>query len=166
MKVKQFFTAVVLTFGMVCSALASTNHVNGGLPMVPNDVGYSWNSTSVFANAGTFSEMFDFTLSGPDDWNVSLSEPSLLGNFGPFTASLDGGPALSWTASGMNMAAGFHTFEVFGSANGATSDWANYSLKFAVAVPVPEPESYALLLAGLGVVVVARRRWSKSLPAV
>ena len=56
----------------------------------------------------------------------------------------------------MNLAAGSYYYAVFGVSPG----FAAYSINSAaVATPVPEPETYAMLLAGLGIVgFVARRR--------
>jgi hypothetical protein len=73
--------------------------------------------------------------------------------------------AYGLTLSLGNLGAGAHTVEFFASGNGwqagLDESWGidNVLVTGDVANPVPEPETYALMLAGLGVVgAVARRR--------
>jgi len=58
-------------------------------------------------------------------------------------------------AGSTTLPAGFYQLKVSGTAVGATASYGGN----IVATPVPEPETYAMLLAGLGVVgFLARRR--------
>jgi hypothetical protein len=75
--------------------------------------------------------------------------------------------------SGLNsvftLASGNYFANVSGKANGALLDLGKYELKFNVAnsIPaVPEVETYAMLLAGLGVIGVISRRRQKTATAM
>ena len=66
----------------------------------------------------------------------------------------------SWTLSSANLAAGSYYVQISGSvvSNSAGKYYANVAM-----APVPEPETYAMMLAGLGMLgFVARRRKQKA----
>ena len=94
---------------------------------------------------------FDFT-------SIVVNGPSGSFNF----AMLLGDPNETWGMSPVLLAAGDYTLTVKGiiSAPAAVGSYGgNFNL---VAAPVPEPETYALMMAGLGVLgFVARRRKSR-----
>jgi len=119
----------------------------------------------------TFSDVFYFTIAGLSsaDSNVSsISFDETAGiNFSQFDlykvgsstaaaqGSLDAESGL-WILSGTNLTAGSYFFKVAGTV--ATNDAVTYSGNVLVSA-VPEADTYAMLLAGLGLVgVIARRR--------
>lgn len=102
----------------------------------------------------TASFKFGVGTSVAQNWLVTTGTPM------PVPQDGDGGfslPMSMGTAGIPALASGQSYFiEVSGSATQAT-----YSLTLAPTAPVPEPESYAMLLAGLGVMgAIARRRKS------
>jgi len=126
---------------------------------------------------GAFEEEWEFSLTSLSNvtaaaLNVSFS---ILGNstgsITGFTVLLDDvvllgsssntnvGPGVTLTtqvkAGFAQLSAGVHTLTVSGT--GVTGGFATYS-GYIQAVPVPEPETYAMLLAGLGVVGFLSRR--------
>jgi len=124
---------------------------------------YSWSSGLGFANTS-----FSLTAASPSKVSVSLTDCCVPGD--EFALWLDG-VKQSWSSSGYSgsyytgtlsdlvLGAGSHTFtiELTALAPGYTSGGATAT--FSALAPVPEPETYAMLLAGLGLMgAVARRR--------
>jgi|SRR6218665_1367633 len=109
-----------------------------------------------------FLDKYSFTLSATSLVTSSVASANITpGVYSIFNAD-DTLTSFSWSFGGApvnhtaTLGAGSYYYAVFGQA----SSGAVYSLaSTATAVPVPEPETYAMLLAGLGVVgFVARRR--------
>jgi hypothetical protein len=99
--------------------------------------------SSVYTQATGLIEDFAVTLAGPEGYLASWT---------PFTSG--GVSGFQWAAGVDTLWAGDYTLTVTGTARGVTT----YSVDFTAA-PIPEPETYALMLAGLGVVgYIARRR--------
>ena len=127
--------------------------------------GYSFNPT------GAFTEDFLFNLDAVQQFSVSMTNSYTIstGEILFFSAVLtppgvptgqlvlDPGPPTQTLAGSFGpLSAGLYTLTVTGTAAGDYG--ATYGMS-AAAVPVPEPETYALLLAGLGVVgFMASRR--------
>ena len=116
--------------------------------------------------AGAFTHTFNFTLSDAGVATgslvtVALTAVGAAGDIDFSSATLDGsafafGPngfAESGFLSLTNLAAGAHTITVIGSAVGGGT----YTGTLNVA-PVPEPATWAMMIAGIGVVGFAMRR--------
>jgi len=112
---------------------------------------------------GVIYDKFTFTLL---EMSTVASSVTSLGNIAPASYGIfnadDTATPYSWNFGGaptvneVTLSAGSYYYYVFGFAPSVAA----YSINSAaVATPVPEPETYAMLLAGLGVVgFVARRR--------
>ena len=157
----------------------------------PSDLTYdlgadptSENAYVVTHEAGSFSDVYTFTLSQDSDTvtsAVALQQPNIDGggfdynieggSFGLYSdADGDGmnGTLISSTTFGSNntsltadsVAAGSYYFVVAGNASGDLGGIYNFTTNTA---PVPEPETYALMLAGLGLLgFVGKRRMRQS----
>jgi len=130
-------------------------------------------SASSFASSFSFdsnseSLAYIFSVSSLSSIDIGLTSSVIGGSYGfdITSAAFDGTPFADFSAvygsvaidaftfSAPAISAGLHTITVFGTNLGST-----YHANVTV-TPVPEPESYALLLAGLGVLafVTSRRR--------
>ena len=154
------------------------------------DLNYDLGANPTSANAyvvthdtGSFSDVYTFTLTEPSDSitsAVSLEQPGFGGGFdykidnGNFALYSDadgdgtggtlvssttfGGDSTSLTAN--SLAAGSYYWVVAGNASGNLGGIYNFTTNTA---PVPEPETYALMLAGLGLLgFVGKRRMRQS----
>lgn len=164
MKLKPVIAAAALVL-----ASASSFAVGSLDPLSPS---------ASFSNTvnGSFSDIWTFNLGTESIVAASITNVAITfgsfstGQINNFAATLNGKPLLlggsSQTTNGVTVAtqvlagsntlpAGFYQLKVSGTTvNGQASYGGNI-----VATPVPEPETYAMLLAGLGVVgFLARRR--------
>jgi hypothetical protein len=142
---------------------------------------------SLSLDLGIIDSWDGFNCCGPDFFNVKVdgvlvfsknfsifdgpaADPALvLKHYGP-NLGFNGGwgdQAYGLTLALGNLAAGAHTVEFYASGGwqaGLDESWGvdNVLVSGDLANPIPEPETYALMLAGLGVVAaVARRRRSR-----
>jgi PEP-CTERM motif len=115
---------------------------------------------------GIFQDVYSFTIANPGDLSGTITPVNFGGyNILGLTVTLqdstfavigsDSSPDTGFTFSGL--AAGNYALNVLGFATGNTG---GFYAGGAIATTVPEPETYALMLAGLGIVgfVAARRR--------
>lgn len=131
-------------------------------------------SALALSSGGLLFDTYSFSLASASNVASSVSSIGTIvpATYGLFSVGGDGlvGTAddtatpFAWNFGGApvvhnaTLAAGSYYYAVFGVALGASA----YSINSAAAAtPVPEPETYAMLLAGLGVVgFLARRRQS------
>lgn len=173
MNVKSLIAATAITAAASASAFAVTGGGNlGSLP-----------PSASFANtvSGQFMDVWTFNLGAPSVVAASLTNVEVFfggsgfGGILGFTASLNGNPLVGPTstvtadgltvrtqvlAGGTSLPAGVYQLTVAGT--GVSGGSASYGGNI-VAAPVPEPESYAMFLAGLGVMgaIAVRRNKSK-----
>lgn len=176
---------IVLVLGMMFAsfgAMADTITNLGNVP-VPSSLNYG-NSFSAAATGSTFFDDYIFTIpsgsansvtssinlgsilgisdlqarlySGSDHHTGVVAPGTLLQNWGT-TVSLS--PEVSVTTVVLNpllLTAGTYTLQVRGMVSGLAGG--SYAGVLNVTPPIPEPETYALLLAGLGMVGAMARR--------
>lgn len=181
MKLKQILTAATIAGCGIASSYATTT-VNGGL-LTPNAwTGYFDGGRLSPTNSGSTA------VSGPFDYTYEFSVPSSGATFNAivfgwwginasdFAATINGTPLifsyatiavpysqsypyLSLSATGVTGVASYSLHVTGSLMAGVTGASYNIGLNSVAVAPVPEPETFAMLLAGLGLVgFVARRR--------
>lgn len=179
---KQAALAIALVSAFT-SAQAATIGLTSGADLGPDPT--DTNAYSVTHAAGSFSDIFTFSLTAASD-TISSAVALLLPGLGGGSSSyeIDNGTLTLFSdpdsdgAAGVNVQLGSTTF---GDANGGLSYngaaagsyfWAvsgdavgtqgGVYLYSANTAPVPEPETYAMMLAGLGMIgFIGRRRLTK-----
>ena len=149
---------------LVAASVSNAWALGGPLTFVGNTASFS---TSV---SGTFTDVWTFSVAAPgasaaaSATNISFSGAGGISSFAGILASVPLSsssvptpPVVVNVLSGFTgvLAAGSYNLTVSGNAGAGASYGGN-----VVLTPIPEPETYALMLAGLGVVgfVAARRR--------
>jgi hypothetical protein len=177
-KTSHAIIAALLLAGAAFSANAATaSHTAKTVDLSTGAAKYGNSFTGGLANA-TFSDVFNFSVSGNSLLAADLTATSGtaaigldLTGFNVYTstgtllysgAQKSTGKVDSWklNTSNLVLSTGSYYLEVVGkiNSNSAGSFSGNIALK---ALPVPEADTYAMLLAGLGLVgFVARRRKS------
>jgi len=173
MILKKSVAALVL--GLSVAASASAYDFDYGAISVPSPIF----SSIISHGAGSFADSFSFSIAQPalgtgwaNDLPVSfgistfynidsLAVTLFKGNFNDGIAdSLHapiGGSTDHKSGSGL-LQTGNYYFLVSGSANGSLGGQYQFGAQ-TLALPVPEPETYAMFLAGLGLIgAIARRR--------
>ena len=150
---------------MACAGTAATA-VPGSLGTLQNQTVAVSNSFS--AGAGDFVDVYTFTLTGLASTifgDIDRANSGSLWKIVDFKLKLkddNGGPVYKDNSPGNgfsfeNLIAGTYTLRLTGTVNGSRGG--SYTGFVSEVSPVPEPSTYALVLAGLGVVgFVARRR--------
>lgn len=165
MKLKSLAAVAIIAVAGISNSFATN------ISLGPISSNASFSSTVT----GSFLDTFTFTLAKPSNVAASLTNVAL--TFGSWTyngitglsASLNGSPLFSSTSTSgpatvtvfagvASLPAGGFSLTVQGNAGtGGGSYGGNI-----VAAPVPEPETFAMLLAGLGLMGVIGRRRSNS----
>ena len=151
------------------SAVASTTAANPtytgsfvtGYSFYDNTLSGSFTETYTFTalSSGTYSFLNNGynTITGFTGNLFDVTVPALVGNF-QTTYTGNGGSWDAYTVAGaFNLTQG-HQY-AFSFSGNTTDPLANYS--GTVAAPVPEPETFAMLLAGLGLIGAVTRRRNK-----
>jgi hypothetical protein len=154
----KFFAATVLAAASA-SAFAVGPGPLGAIDNMPIAI-------SNIVPMGIFQDVYSFTLVNPGDLSGSVTAINFIPyNILGLTVTLqdssfavigtDATPSTGFTFS--NLAAGTYALNVLGFATGSSGGFYSGGM---IATTVPEPETYALMLAGLGIVgfVAARRR--------
>ena len=164
---KKFLTSATLALGLLGATLFPSTSAFAGVTSVPTTGGnytFSWS-----AGLGFSSDTFEITAPSASTVNIKIDDCCVPGDTFAYwldgikqSWSSDGFVSSLYTASANNvfLSTGTHAFkiEVTGLAPGYTSGGAY--IKFSpLTAAVPEPETYAMLLAGLGLLGhIARRR--------
>ncbi|SIQ62618.1 PEP-CTERM protein-sorting domain-containing protein [Janthinobacterium sp. TND4EL3] len=174
--------AVLAFAGSVLLSQAATAAVDiSSLPKaVKLDNGGSLTFGDKFKNnqqGGFFSDVFTFNVTQPSALNVILTSQSTsaltglnLTGFGLYSSVGDtllhggtqelSGATDKWSLSFTHLAAGAYYMKVSGDIVSTTG--ATFSANGSLVSAVPEPETYAMLLAGLGLLGCMARRRQKS----
>lgn len=182
---KKALLAIALA-SAVSSAQAATINLNGG--SFPYDLGVNPNDDNIYSvthNVESFLDVFTFSLNSASDTISSAVSLLLPGLGGGSSYEINNGTLSLFSdpdgdgAAGVNVqlatigygdstgvlaynnaAVGSYYWAVAGDAVGSNGGVYLYSANTAV---VPEPETYAMLLAGLGLIgFIGRRRIAKS----
>jgi hypothetical protein len=171
MKLKALAAAAALV--LTGTAQAASPGFLGPLENVSVPIG-------AFHDPGLFTDLYGFTISsigigvgatvsisidlpgtapGPE-FDVSFLGIGFLSGSTVLAADIDGSDG--WSVAALLPGAGTYSFAVIGVADGTAGGAYGGVLQTLVPSPVPEPQSYALLLAGLGVLgfVASRRKQS------
>ena len=164
MKLKSLAAALALAL-VGTSSMAKTENLGSLGP--PGFATFS----NAFSSIQTFSDTFNFSLSGAADsgGTVGAFDLSILRDITLTSVSLSGG-GLSSTLTDFsadhfsfsNLLAGSYSLVVNGRVTGSNLLKAPtvgyFGTLSTVAAPVPEPETFAMLAMGLGALALARRR--------
>lgn len=156
MMLKKSVAALILGLGVASLASADAYDYGAISPLDPV-------SALVNHNKGFFSDTFSFSVSNPVQGSGTLTslfgikslEITLWGENGVYAPASSFVTSIPSYFSGNGyLAKGDYSFVVTGYSTGKSA----YSFS-AFTAPVPEPESYAMFLAGLGLIgAIARRR--------
>lgn len=166
MMLKKTVSALVLGLAFAAGANAANTTIDLG------DVTFANTQEGFVFHTGSFTDQIRFELKQPalgegqafaydsflnNKLELSFSSASLymVGSASPL-ASLMISPDKNFVFGGGTLAAGKYYFEISGTTTGTQGGKYGYSTSIT---PVPEPESYAMFLAGLGLIgAIARRR--------
>lgn len=162
MKLKTFAAAAVFAMATSSAFAADMTFDAGSIPLAPD----LWSQTVTHTTSGSFTDTINFSIGAGDlstvanPLNVKLGNTQVF-NIDNLSYTLWSGSNNLGTFSGNNetfvntLAAGDYTIKVMGNANGVAGGTYGIAMQMAA---VPEPETYAMLLAGLGLVGFMSRR--------
>lgn len=160
-----FLGAAALTVGTSANATILTDPIDGPtLESFGSDM--FGNNRDAAEGTGSFTDVFNFTLSAAWDANAEIStiilrskdidfSSILLDGFGFDQVGFDPNTEV-WQLDVSSLAAGPHSVTVNGSISGPGGG--AYSGTINVAPPVPEPATWAMMLLGFGAIGYAMRR--------
>jgi hypothetical protein len=167
--------AAISVIGFVASAPAAFAG-GGALTLTPDPIDIGWLSASFdnsFTSQGSFTDNWTFSVPASSAsfysveqlWNVRFTPLRYFTGINSFSVGLyDASNSLVGSGQqffGGPLAAGNYTLTVAGNVIGTGSGVKGTYTGLVEVMPVPEPESYALFLAGLGLMgFIARRRTS------
>lgn len=163
MKLKTLAAAAVLAMGANTAFAADIEFDAGMIPVAPDTFYHLFDHDTI----GMFTDTINFSITAGDlassanPLNVMLSGQNVsnidnlsytLWSGSESLHTFDGNNSTNWATA---LPAGDYVIKVTGNANG--SHGGTYGLAMQLA-PIPEPQTYAMLLAGLGLVGFAARR--------
>jgi hypothetical protein len=167
--------AVAAAVALACSVVQAAPDPNYSATSWGARTAGSFNMAIATLNPGSFSNTYSFTIANSEQsasavgaMNLKFDQFSFLdithGSYGLYTSSDQPVLGASWSFNGTTdkttnfatLGAGSYYFKVQGTADGIYGG--SYTIATSVAA-VPEPETYAMMLAGLGLMgFIARRR--------
>ena len=148
---KLLLTLILAMSSMASFAGGSFEQITTDNLGVYNPLGGAWIYKG--NSQGTFDNQFSFHTT--TDMNLETTISSYWGTINNFESSVDG-HSLSDNHGVLYLTAGDHTFDVRGD-SGLYGSGYNADIRVT---PVPEPETWAMLLAGLGLIGFMVRRKS------
>jgi hypothetical protein len=173
MKVKSLFAATAITLASFSAGATVYNlgQLNEGATYLSGSL-----IDTVQVVKGPFQDTYNFSLGTASSldasagvmnfWTFKISEEqftySLVDSFDHVLGTGGGEDDGEAGFSVASLASGYYHLNVFGKAKGTGGGLYNGVLSISATTPIPEPESYAMLLAGLGLMGgIARRRANK-----
>ncbi len=171
---KAGYTTILASIAVVALLMlpgrAGASDVNFGSITPTSTPGTALPAFDVFGAAGSFLDHWRFTPASTATFNLNNVNTSF-GLFSGLDATLYGpGPTAIATDAPNTLVIGptlltaglQYDLQISGTATAGASYYVGTSYLTSVAAPIPEPETYAMMLAGLGLMgYVARRRRQK-----
>ncbi|HZX27551.1 MAG TPA: FxDxF family PEP-CTERM protein [Telluria sp.] len=162
MKLKTLAAAAVFALGTSSAFAADITYDAGAIPLAPDTFYHLFDHPDI----GMFTDTITFSITAGD--LSSSANPLNVKLKGINTSNIDGLSYVLWSGEDnlgtfagdnstwtMTLPAGDYAIKVSGNANGTHGGSYGFDMQLAA---VPEPETYAMLLAGLGLVGFAARR--------
>jgi len=162
--------AIAMSFGLATSAAHATTG-----PLDLGTLGSTITPLVVFHGAGSFNDVIEFSINKASDFSASIFNFNIANITTSISAASSAAATLTatsavapkvttspfLTSTFASLASGTYQLNISGTAGSWFGGAYGVALS-AVAQPVPEPESYAMLLAGLGLMGTIARRRSKN----